>query len=71
MVHSTWGESGAYWWGEARNVYFMYADDTTGIDEIANTKNNNIVKSYNLMGQEVSGNTKGLLVRDGKKLFVK
>jgi hypothetical protein len=29
------------------------------------------VKTYNLMGQEVNANAKGLIIRDGKKMLNK
>ena len=71
MVHSNWGENGAYWWGEARNVYLVYGEKTTGINAISNAPVNQTAKTYNLMGQEVNASAKGLIIRDGKKMLVK
>ena len=69
MVHSTWGENGAYWWGEARYVYiFIPNAEADGISDV-NTNVNNNLKTFNLMGQQVK-NAKGIVIRDGKK-FVK
>jgi hypothetical protein len=71
MVHSTWGETGAYWWGEARNVYIAIPNaEPAGISNVK-TNAKNTVKTYNLMGQEVNANAKGLIIRDGKKLINK
>lgn len=42
-----------------------------GINIISTAKTGNKVKTYNLMGQEVKSNTKGLVIRDGKKLINK
>lgn len=70
MVHSTWGENGAYWWGEARNVSVSWLSNASGINEAkANTQSTS--KTYNLMGQQVNANAKGLIIRDGKKFLNK
>ena len=42
-----------------------------GINTISTVKTGNKVKTYNLMGQEVKANTKGIIIRDGKKLINK
>ena len=69
MVHSTWGENGAYWWGEARYVDIFIPNEGDGIENVnANTKNS--YKTFNLMGQQVK-NAKGIVIRDGKKVIVK
>jgi hypothetical protein len=71
MVHSTWGDNGAYWWGEARNVYVAIPNaGGTGISNVKTTAKNG-VKTYNLMGQEVNPSAKGLIIRDGKKMLNK
>lgn len=71
MVHSTWGENGAYWWGEARNVYVAIPNaEVAGISNVKTTAKSN-VKTYNLMGQEVNASAKGLIIRDGKKMLNK
>ena len=44
--------------------------ETQGINE-AKSHVNNTSLVYNMMGQKVNSSSKGLLVRDGKKLFVK
>ena len=71
MVHSTYGDSGAYWWGEAQGLWVLYGSETTGVNAIISANNNGIAKSYNLMGQEVNASAKGLVIRDGKKFVVK
>ncbi len=48
----------------------MRSKDESGIAEMKTTKNNTH-KVYNLMGQQVSKNAKGLLIKDGKKMMVK
>jgi hypothetical protein len=71
MVHSTWGETGAYWWGEARNVYIAIPNaQGAGISDVK-TNAKSTVKTYNLMGQEVNASAKGLIIRDGKKMLNK
>lgn len=72
MVHSTWGEQGAYWWGEARGVYVIWGEpDASGISNVNTAKSNAAGKTYNLMGQQVSASAKGLVIRDGKKFVNK
>ena len=44
--------------------------ETQGINETKSHVNNTSLV-YNMMGQKVNSSSKGLLVRDGKKLFVK
>lgn len=69
MVHSNWGENGAYWWGEARNVYIVIPPtDVEGITDVKASEQS--TKAYNLMGQQVK-NAKGIIIRDGKKLMMK
>lgn len=70
MVHSTWGENGAYWWGEARYVDITWLTGETGINAISTTSQKS-GKTYNVLGQQVSAGAKGLLIRDGKKFVVK
>lgn len=71
MVHTNYGENGARWWGEARNVYLIWGEKTTGINAISNAPVKATGKTYNLMGQEVNGAAKGIVIRDGKKMLVK
>ena len=71
MVHSNWGDNGAYWWGEARNVYIAIPTETTGISELKNDGRQQTSKAYNLMGQEVNAAAKGLVIKNGKKMIVK
>lgn len=72
MVHSTWGEQGAYWWGEAYGVYVIWGEpDASGISNVNTAKSNAAGKTYNLMGQQVSASAKGLVIRDGKKFVNK
>ena len=42
----------------------------TGISDVK-TNAKSTVKTYNLMGQEVNANAKGLIIRDGKKMLNK
>ena len=74
MCHSNWGENGAYWWGEARNVYLVIPPtEPADIEGIA-TINDSVkdTKTFNLMGQQVNrADAKGIIIRDGKKLMVK
>lgn len=70
MVHSTWGDNGAYWWGEARYVSVSWLTNASGINE-AKANAQSTSKTYNLMGQQVNGDAKGLIIRDGKKLMNK
>ena len=66
------GEGAAIGMGWCCNIWFeIDSEDPSGIAEMkANTKNAT-VKTYNLMGQEVGANAKGLVIRDGKKMLVK
>ena len=43
----------------------------TGINNVKADTANKTAKTYNLMGQEVNANTKGLIIRDGKKFVNK
>lgn len=49
---------------------FQAAGGSNGINGVTETSVKN-VKTYNLFGQEVPANTKGLVIRDGKKFFNK
>lgn len=49
----------------------LYKDDSTGINEISSASKNTTGKTYNVMGQQVGANAKGLLIRDGKKFVIK
>ena len=48
------------------------ADYTDGIDEIVNSKSSNRKSIYDLSGRRVSSSskTKGIYIRDGKKIVV-
>ena len=70
MVHSTWGDTGAYWWGEARNVYLVMADDASGISNVKVTPNTNDA-IYNLAGQRVDNKYKGIVIKNGNKMIQK
>jgi len=70
MVHTNYGETGAYFWGEAQRVYIVIPGEDTAINNVKNNQNN-VVKTYNLMGQQISNDTKGLIIRDGKKFVNK
>ena len=72
MVHSTWGDSGAYWWGEAYGVYLIWGEASgAGINEVNTVNKTAAAKTYNMMGQEVGKDAKGLLIRDGRKYIAK
>lgn len=50
------------------NVKFNFGDDTTGISTIKSEKaNNNVI--YNVAGQQVDNNYKGLVIKNGKKMI--
>ena len=51
--------------------FILYKDGGTGINNVKADTANKTVKTYNLMGQEVNANTKGLIIRDGKKFVNK
>ena len=66
-------EGQSYWlggWFCALDL-ILYKDDSTGINEISSASKNTTGKTYNVMGQQVGANAKGLLIRDGKKFVVK
>ena len=72
MVHSTWGEQGAYWWGEARNVYVAIpTSDPSGIMAPKATETTKSTKLYDLQGRVVDGSYKGIVISNGKKVVVK
>lgn len=50
-------------------LYIVINDDPTAISEVATVQNNNVM--YNLAGQRVNANTKGIVVMNGKKVVVK
>ena len=45
--------------------------DPDGINSVVNTYNTVPTVTYNLAGQRVSNNYKGIVIKDGKKLVVK
>lgn len=56
--------------GSARQLTCVFDDETTGLQEISNEK---LVMSnyYNLAGQRVAQPTKGLYIKNGRKVIVK
>lgn len=54
----------------ARGVRIIFDDETTGIEAIAD-KQMEGSKYFNLHGQAVKNPTKGLLIRNGKKVIIK
>lgn len=48
-----------------------FGDGTTGIQEIDTQNVDDDTPTYNLAGQRVNANHKGLIIKDGKKYFVK
>lgn len=65
-----------YYWGKWQknmtyaNVYLTISEGTTGISSIE-AENANSNKLYNLAGQRVDKNYKGIVIKDGKKFIVK
>lgn len=65
-----------YYWGKWQknmtyaNVYLTISEGTTGISSIE-AENANSNKMYNLAGQRVDKNYKGIVIKDGKKFIVK
>ena len=43
----------------------------TGIKEVARVKASNASRAYNLAGQQVNADAKGIIIRDGKKFLNK
>ena len=64
------GPEGAYSLGWCCNTWVEYDADPTGINEISTSRKES-GKTYNVMGQQVGANAKGLIIRDGKKFVVK
>ena len=65
---------------EARGISIVFADETTGIETVQTSRNNengslqgkaSEVEFYNLKGQRVAQPTKGLYVVNGKKVIIK
>lgn len=55
-------------WGTKQRTFNFYIDgNTTGIKKICNNKENNSSKSYNILGQRIEENSKGIVVTNGKK----
>ena len=65
------GSEGAYMMGWCCNLYIEKDLDPSGIADVKTSVKNVVSKTYNLMGQEVNGAAKGLVIRDGKKMLVK
>lgn len=53
--------------------YKICEGQETGIESVETTRAEKLgnQRTYNIMGQQVNRNAKGLIIRDGKKLFVK
>ncbi len=64
--YGVWGVGGEY-----RYVDFYFSSETSGISNVKNENKVGASKTYNLMGQQVSAGTKGLVIRDGKKYINK
>ncbi len=60
-------EDQGYGFGFCCNLYIVKDEDTTGITEAKATAAQNNAKVYNLLGQEVNGDVKGLVIKNGKK----
>ena len=73
MVHSTYNPgTGAYWWGEARYAYVIWNPATDGISNITNEGiANKDAKTYNLAGQQVGKDYKGIVIKNGVKTIQK
>lgn len=64
--YGVWGVGGEY-----RYVDFYLSAEGTGINNVKAEGKAAVGKTYNLMGQEVTASTKGLVIRDGKKFINK
>lgn len=69
-------EPGLYCITQDAGIYFAYVKfvvgaDASGIDNITVTAENADAPVYNLAGQRVSKDTKGILIQNGKKFVVK
>ncbi len=53
---------------EAKSA-FLFNDDATGIKNVNVNRNDN--KMFNIAGQRVNGNVKGIVIKNGKKFMVK
>lgn len=51
----------------AKGVSIVIGDETTDISEVVSSTATEDAPAYNLAGQRVSGNAKGLLIKNGKK----
>ena len=51
--------------------FLRTAGSVTGIDTIANSQNNSQEATYNLNGQRVNRDQRGIVVRNGKKMVVR
>ena len=61
-------EDGAYSMGWCCNLWLeIGGEDLSGINNVSADNRGKAAATYNLMGQQVSGDTKGLVIRDGKK----
>lgn len=56
---------------EIKNCYLVAINPTTGINNVTATKLNVNAPMYNLAGQKVNNNYKGVVIQNGKKFIVK
>lgn len=56
---------------EIKNCYLVAINPTTGINNVTATKLNVNAPMYNLAGQKVSNNYKGVVIQNGKRFIVK
>jgi hypothetical protein len=56
---------------EIKNCYLVAINPTTGINNVTATKLNVNATMYNLAGQKVNNNYKGVVIQNGKKFIVK
>ncbi len=56
--------------GNAKAISIVFNDNVTGINNIANAENNADATIYNIAGQRVTKNAKGIVIVNGKK-FIK
>ena len=61
----------AYTMGNYFAIRLLVDDSATGISNVKAEGKAAVGKTYNLMGQEVTASTKGLVIRDGKKFINK
>ena len=52
-------------------VWVKVNNELTPVESIKTDKNKELAPTYNISGQTVDDNTKGIVIRNGKKIFNK